>query len=559
MLDESQIERNLTLSLVSEVTKQMTRPVTSAKKILTVLHLLSKWAELHYGRVLLPNYNNNTLEVAYHCGLDPRRLDSGEYSVPFNLGLTGYVWRSGQAALFTNIEHEPHFLHRIAEPINDSYDDVAFISVPIIVEGKPIGVLSVQRLNSNIRRFADDLDMLRIIASILAPALFMMQKNAQGLSHSHAHLDSDSEKMLRICEKHGLIGSSKQLLSAVKLLDSAKNSDAPVMLLGDSGTGKEMFARMLHQESNRKAGPYIAINCASIPAHLLESELFGYEKGSFTGAYNSKKGKLQMADGGTLFLDEIGDMPADLQVKLLRVLQDKRVEPIGSNKGVKVNFRIITATHVNLKKSVEDGKFRLDLYYRLNVVPIYLPALRHRVDDIPLLAQHFLQKYNQIYDRLIRFTTGSIETLQSYDWPGNIRQLQNIVERAVLQANGSWITVSQTNEILAEESGLQAPDAYNDENAPMPQAGLIDSSALQQPISTDQEASRLDGEQAHRNSMNTDRNNTYRPYMRVEDNQVDTIINALQQAGGNKTLAAQMLGFTVRQLRYRIAKLNIDN
>ena len=539
VLAENCIERNTTISLVSEVTKQMTKPATTAKKILTVLNLLSKWANLHYGRVLLPNFNNNTLEVAYHCGLNNKRLDKGEYTVPFNLGITGYVWRSGQAALVTDIKSEPTFLRRIAEPLNNALDDMAFISVPIIVDGKPIGVLSVQRLNTGSRRFSDDVDLLRIVASILAPALYIVQKNAQGLTFTHAHLDSESEKLVRLCEKHGLIGVSKELLSAVKLLESAKNSDAPVMLLGESGTGKEMFARMLHQEGNRKKGPYIAINCASIPDHLLESELFGYEKGSFTGAYKSKKGKLQLADGGTLFLDEIGDMPADLQVKLLRVLQEKKVEPIGSNKEISVNFRIITATHVNLKKSVENGDFRLDLYYRLNVVPISLPALRHRVGDIPLLAQYFLVKYNEVYDRLLSFTTGSIETLQSYDWPGNIRQLQNIVERAVLQANGSWITVGQVNDILNEESGLN------------------DSSQFSQSSIGDEKANKEIEENEDSKTFVTESN--YRPYMRVEHDQSNTIIEALSKAKGNKTLAAHMLGLTVRQLRYRISKLELEN
>ncbi len=538
MLAENCIERNTTMSLISEVTKQMTKPATSARKILTVLHLLSKWADLHYGRVLLPNYSDNTLVIAYQCGLDPKLVETGKYTVPFNLGITGYVWRSGQTALVTNIKSEPQFLHRIAEPMNDSFDDVSFISVPIIVYGKPIGVLSVQRLSSGSRRFNDDLEMLRIIASILAPELFIIQKSALGITHTHAHLDSDSAKLVRLCEKHGLIGSSKELLAAVKLLENAKNSDAPVMLLGESGTGKEMFARMLHQEGNRKQGPYITINCASIPDHLLESELFGHEKGSFTGAYQSKKGKLQLADGGTLFLDEIGDMPADLQVKLLRVLQDKRIEPIGSNKSITVDFRIITATHVNLKKSIENKDFRLDLFYRLNVVPISLPALRHRVDDIPLLAQYFLEKYNEIYDRLLSFTTGSIETLQTYDWPGNIRQLQNIVERAVLQTSGSWITVGRTNEILNDEAGMDT--SY----APIEEPNLDEKSLATQEY---EEVTSHPSEQAH-----------YRPYMKVDENLGDKILSTLKLANGNKTLAARMLGMTTRQLRYRISKLNIE-
>lgn len=526
------------MSLISEVTKQMTKPATSARKILTVLHLLSKWADLHYGRVLLPNYSDNTLVIAYQCGLDPKLVETGKYTVPFNLGITGYVWRSGQAALVTNIETEPQFLHRIAESMNDSFDDVSFISVPIIVYGKPIGVLSVQRLSSGSRRFNDDLEMLRIIASILAPELFIIQKNALGITHTHAHLDSDSAKLVRLCEKHGLIGSSKELLAAAKLLENAKNSDAPVMLLGESGTGKEMFARMLHQEGNRKQGPYITINCASIPDHLLESELFGHEKGSFTGAYQSKKGKLQLADGGTLFLDEIGDMPADLQVKLLRVLQDKRIEPIGSNKSIKVDFRIITATHVNLKESIENKDFRLDLFYRLNVVPISLPALRHRVDDIPLLAQYFLEKYNEIYDRLLSFTTGSIETLQTYDWPGNIRQLQNIVERAVLQTSGSWITVGRTNEILNDESGMDT--SY---------APTLEPTLDEKRLATQEDDKQIShgSDQAH-----------YRPYMKVDETLGDEILSTLKLANGNKTLAARMLGMTTRQLRYRISKLNIE-
>ena len=365
--------RHINASLLVELSRLMGKAVHSEQKINQVLHLLSVWADLHYARVLLPNYRTRELEVAYSYSLSREKLAAGEYTVRFEQGLTGYAWRSGQAALVTDIADEPKFLHRIAEPIGGSLQRIGFISVPILVEGKTIGVLSAQRSADPRRRYADDVDLLRVVATMLAPILHSMQHRAKNISPVPGQLDRDSGRYIQLCEAHGIIGSSRALLSAVREIDQVKDSDAPIMLLGESGTGKEMFAGMAHRESRRRKKPFICINCASIPESLLESELFGHEKGSFTGAFRRQEGKIQQAHEGTLFLDEIGDMPLDLQAKLLRVLQDKHVQPIGSDRPHRVDFRLITATHVNLAEALNQGRFRLDLYYRLNVIPISLP------------------------------------------------------------------------------------------------------------------------------------------------------------------------------------------
>src|SRR5690606_22739374 len=305
-------------ALVLEATRVLAKSSPPEHKISQLLRLLSEWAHLHYGRVLLPNYSANALQPAYAYGLNKERLQCGDYTVPFDQGITGSVWRTGQPALVTDIHSEPFFLTRIAEPVNGSLQGIGFITVPILADGKTLGVLSAQRLTHAPRLFSHDVDLLRIVASLVASVLQQICQPAQHHVSIEA-LDQECVRMHQLCAAHGIIGTSQALMAAVKQIDSAKNSNAPVLLLGESGTGKEMFAAMAHQLSQRQRGPYVAINCAAIPDQLLESELFGHEKGSFTGAYKSKKGKLQQADGGTLFLDEIGDMPLDLQVKLLRV------------------------------------------------------------------------------------------------------------------------------------------------------------------------------------------------------------------------------------------------
>lgn len=240
---------------------------------------------------------------------------------------------------------------------------------------------------------------------------------------------------------HGIIGGSTLLLSAFKKIDLVAPDDTSVLILGESGTGKERIARTIHNLSPRKNKPLVTVNCAALPLTLIESELFGHEKGAFTGANEKRIGKFEQADGGTIFLDEIGELPLEAQVKLLRVLQEREIERLGGNYTKKINVRIITATNRNLEKEVAQGRFRLDLYYRLNVFPIELPALRLRKEDIPLLAEHFIQKYGKkSSSQVTGISDEALAELQHYDWPGNIRELEHLIERTMLLTEGDTIT-----------------------------------------------------------------------------------------------------------------------
>jgi DNA-binding NtrC family response regulator len=251
----------------------------------------------------------------------------------------------------------------------------------------------------------------------------------------------------------GIIGKSPALLNVLDLVTQVASADTSVLILGESGTGKELIAGCIHNLSPRKNKPLVKVNCAALPATLIESELFGHEKGSFTGATDKRIGKFEQANGGTIFLDEIGEMPVDLQVKLLRVLQEKEIEPVGGRSLIKINVRVIAATNRNLEKEVAERRFRLDLYYRLNVFPIVLPSLRERTEDIPSLADHFIHIYNRKAGKKITgIADKAIKNMMFYDWPGNIRELENLIERGVLLAKGNTIDeislpASQKNEI----------------------------------------------------------------------------------------------------------------
>jgi len=237
-----------------------------------------------------------------------------------------------------------------------------------------------------------------------------------------------------------IISQDKKMLDIFELVKKLAYTSTNILITGESGTGKELIARSIHHQGNRKNGPFVAINCASIPSELMESEMFGHEKGAFTGAHTRTMGKFEYANGGTLFLDEISALRSDLQAKLLRVLQEREIERIGSNKSIKVDIRVISATNTDLEHAVTEGKFRQDLYYRLNVVPIHIPPLRERKEDITLLAKHFLNKFNSAFNKKIPgFSEKALSALNRYHWPGNIRELENLIERIVVLSPGDAI------------------------------------------------------------------------------------------------------------------------
>ncbi len=303
-------------------------------------------------------------------------------------------------------------------------------------------------------------------------------------------------------------------------------SDATVLISGESGTGKELIAKYIHLNSKRAKGPYVAVNCAALPENLLESELFGYEKGAFTGAYKSKPGKFELASGGTILLDEVSEMNLTLQAKLLRVIQEKEIDRLGGLQPIKVDVRIIATTNRNLKEYVEQGNFRQDLYYRLNVIPIHLPPLRERGDDVILLANYFLEKFSSEYNIITPgFSDKAILWLKEYEWPGNIRELENLIERAVLIAQDSYI---EPRHLLMESL---EEDLLGD---------FIDKGSC-----------RGDGrsEQRDRSGVNIDR------ILPLEELEKQMIIKSLEKTRGNRTRAAELLGISVRTLRNKLNKL----
>lgn len=531
------------LAVVQEIAKLLDRPLDPPRTVQSILRILSQMLGLNCGRVLAPNDAGSVLEVKYSYGLTHERLARGAFSVGYHEGVTGFVMRTGTTGLVSNIDDEPLYLQRITERSGTNLEPIAFIAVPILELGTPIGVLSVQRQGNRQRAFDNDISVLRVAASAIGQVMrirkFLHEKTEQLMQENQSLKNSIAkDAMLQKSLTHGIVGSSDSLMEAVKQCLQVSQSGAPVMLLGESGTGKEKFARMIHQLSDRHEQAFVCINCAAIPADLLEAELFGYERGSFTGANTAKKGKIALADKGTLFLDEIGDMPLQLQSKLLRVIQEQQLDPIGSTRSLSVDFRLITATHVDMQEYVNAGHFRLDLFYRINVVPVYLPPLRIRREDIRLLALHFLQDLNHRYSRNITLHPEAMQVLLRYSWPGNVRQLQNVLERAVLMGEDNVINHAEMNRILAEQGTVKLHKRSPSKRDSVASEATMENHAFS-PMRDEFSAMPA------------------RSYRFVHQNDADRILAALDNTHGNQAEAARRLGLTARQLRYRIKKLGL--
>lgn len=321
------------------------------------------------------------------------------------------------------------------------------LRIPIFIKGKLTGIFNIGKKATGTEYSNDDITLFRILASTTS---IVLERTVNSNHFAPLKVDqrqpdfsSASEfKIKRRVETHEMIGESESFQRIKHLIERVASKDVTVLISGESGTGKELVARAIHRNSSRSEMQMVAMNCAALPENLVESELFGHEKGAFTGAHCQKKGKFEFADSGTLFLDEIGDMSLATQAKLLRVLQDGAFQRIGGNKTITTDVRLIAATNKNLTKEIREGNFREDLYYRINVVQICIPSLRERPEDIPMLAEYFLEKYNDFYGKNIAGIAASAsDRLTQYDFPGNIRELQNIIERAVIMEQGSELSL----------------------------------------------------------------------------------------------------------------------
>jgi Nif-specific regulatory protein len=351
-------------------------------------------------------------------------------------GITGEVVASGRAIVVPDVEQEPRFLHRTVQR-GTGEDAVSFVCVPILLDHKPVGAISVDLPQ---RAYPDanvHLRFLRVVSGFVALAL-RTQRPAEAERQSLERENQTLKRELQERYEFGhLVGTSSPMRSVMAQVAQVSGTSTSVLLRGESGTGKELVAHAIHYNSERRNGPFVKVNCAALPETLMESELFGHERGAFTGALARKKGRFELAHGGTLFLDEIGELSQSTQVKLLRVLQEREFERVGGTEVLRVDVRLVCATHRNLEQAIADRAFRDDLYYRLNVFPIFLPPLRERKPDILLLADHFVEKYARSHRKKVnRITTPAIDMLMRYHWPGNVRELENVIERAVVVCDG---------------------------------------------------------------------------------------------------------------------------
>jgi len=411
-------------------------------------------------------------------------------------GVTGRVVQDGKPIAVLHPDDDERFLHRSQAPRADH----AFICVPVMVRGSVLGALAadvaldVDTSRNSAFGLDGEVDRLTVLAGLLVP--YVEQRRAQQLSTPK--------------QPGGIVGRSGRIQEVFRQVAQVADSDTTVLIEGDSGTGKELVATALHEQSDRRHGPFVRLNCAALPDTLIESELFGHERGAFTGAHARRKGRFELAQGGTLFLDEIGDLALQAQAKLLRVLQERELERVGGVDTIDVDVRVVAATHHNLQGLVDDGRFRQDLFYRLHVFPIRVPKLNERPTDLPLLIDHFVEKHGRAQQKRVRrISTPAIDLLMAYHWPGNVRELENIIERAVLVTDDDVIRAHHLPPTLqsAESSGTTS------------QAGLQD---------------------------------------RLVEVEREMIVDALKTTRGNCSKAAKQLGLTERVLGLRLKKHALD-
>lgn len=431
-------------------------------------------------------------------------VDGLEVSYKPGEGITGKVAETGRPMAVANLGQETHFLDRTGARRHLNRAELSFLCVPIIYDASVVGVLSADKVAHQVENLDNELAMLSSVAELMAKSV-----------HIRA-LEEENERLRKIVGSERapsmeIIGHSKPMQEVFGMVAQVADSNTTILITGETGTGKELIARAIHMNSPRHGGPLVQVNCAAIPDTLIESELFGHERGAFTGALHQRRGRFEEANGGTIFLDEVGELSAAAQVKLLRVLQEKRFQPLGSSRVINVNVRIIAATNRNLEQDILAERFRADLFYRLNVFPIYLPPLRERGSDIILLADHFLLKYSKEMGKTVKkISTAAIEVFLSHKWPGNVRELENCIERAVLLCNSDTVDCQHLPPSLQiKEKKVEKFDR-----------GKLSSV--------------------------------------VKAQERSLIIDTLEATGGNQTKAANMLGTTKRIIQYKINKLGID-
>ncbi len=490
---------NVYFETLNEISTLLNENIEFNTLMSKVLEILANKLGMQRGIISIYRQDLEEIHVDVTYGI-PEKKDKIFYRL--GEGITGKVVATGRPIAIPHLDNEPLFLDRSGARKEFDRSELAFICVPIKYGYEIVGALSVDRV-------AEEADLkievvfLQIVANILASKVYIRR------------IQEDNYKLKETIKRHSpigtIVGNSEIMREVAYLIAQVADTDSTVLITGETGTGKGLVASEIHYMSRRSNEPFIKVNCGAIPENLMESELFGHERGAFTGAIERKIGKFETANNGTIFLDEIGEIPPALQVKLLRVLEDKRFERIGGNKTIYSNVRVIAATNRNLEKEIKDNNFRADLYYRLNVFPIHLPPLRERGSDIILLADFFVQNISKQLKKSIKGIDNSVmELLLSYNWPGNVRELQNCIERAILMNRDGIIKP------LDLPPSLQAGEISFDKKY----KGNFDSL--------------------------------------VSSYEKALIIDALRECKGNQTKASEILGTTKRIIQYKIKKYGIN-
>jgi len=497
------------ITCLYEITKALAASMDLHDCLDTAMAILSSGTGLSNGTVTIINPVTGQVEVEVAHGMSAEARKRGKYKI--GEGITGRVAATGLPIVVPNISEEPLFLNRTRTrgPINKQRG-TSFLCVPVKHNGQTIGTLSVDRKSSLDADLDKDLQFLTIISGLIAQTAVRIQavnEEREQLRRENRELKRELTGKYQIAN---IVSKSSRMQEVFDMIHRVAGSNATVFLRGESGTGKTLVARAIHYNSNRAKQPFVVVNCSALPETLLESELFGYEKGAFTGAHSQKIGRFEQAEGGTLFLDEIGEVSMGVQVKLLNVIQERDFQRLGGIKAIKCDVRLVAATNKDLEQLVSKGGFREDLYYRLNVFPIYMPPLRERRTDILLLAEYFLDKYSKENGKQIRrISTPAIDLLMQYHWPGNVRELENTIERAVLVCDEDTIKSNHLPPTLQTAGSLQ-----------------------------------------NRNPLSFT--------AAVENFERELIVEALKECGGSQTRAAKLLDSSLRIINYKIHKYGID-
>jgi Nif-specific regulatory protein len=500
---------NREIEVLNQISHVIVRQKNVSLLLKEVLDILYREIGLQRGTVTLRRGKAMYIEASH--GLSDAEIKRGKYDI--GEGITGRVAQIAKPIIIPEISNDPNFLDRTQSRAD--LQGIAFLCVPIIYEGEVIGTMSMDRKKGPHTDLEKDFNLLETVANILADAvsiIFIEKEERDRLLEENRLLKLELDENPR---PTNIIGNCSKMREIFLMISQVADSMATVLIRGSSGTGKELVARALHRGSARRSNPFVIVNCAALPESLIESELFGHEKGSFTGATNRRIGRIEAAHTGTIFLDEIGDLRPPMQVKLLRFLQERTFQRIGSNQEHKVDVRVLAATSVNLEDMINSGDFREDLYYRLNVFPISLPDLKDRRSDIMLLADSFLAKYNKLYKKSIeRFSSPAINAMMTYNWPGNVRELESCIERAVLTSADNSIHIHNLPPTLQSEQKISSSARY----------AKMDADFVTMVSSFEREL----------------------------------ITEALKTNKGNVAATARQLELTPRILHYKIDQLNID-